>query len=164
MRRFTFALTQSFGKVKIDLENIDMLCFSGHKIYGPKGVGALFVKKGVELTPLVHGGGQQNGFRSGTHNVAGIVGLGKAVELAFANLEDNYTSASDKMEAFRRDIKTNSNIHVNGEASMRSPYILNLGIEGKNSDDLLKELDQQLKHLDLRLSLKLPHHPLNGLL
>ena len=83
---------QTFGKVKVDVEelNVDLLSLSSHKIHGPKGVGALYIKKGVRITPLIHGGGQERGIRSGTENVPGIVGFGKACEIANNNLEENY--------------------------------------------------------------------------
>ncbi|HHH80336.1 MAG TPA: cysteine desulfurase, partial [Thermoplasmatales archaeon] len=75
---------QAVGKVAIDVKklNIDMLSISAHKIYGPKGVGALFVRDGIKLEPVIHGGGHERGLRSGTENVPGNVGLGKACELA----------------------------------------------------------------------------------
>ena len=83
---------QTFGKVKVDVEelNVDLLSLSSHKIHGPKGVGALYIKKGVRITPLIHGGGQERGIRSGTENIPGIVGFGKACEIANSNLEENY--------------------------------------------------------------------------
>ena len=83
---------QTFGKVKVDVEelNVDLLSLSSHKVHGPKGVGALYIKKGVRITPLIHGGGQERGIRSGTENVPGIVGFGKACEIANNNLEENY--------------------------------------------------------------------------
>jgi cysteine desulfurase len=82
---------QTVGKIPINVEemNIDMLSLSAHKIYGPKGIGALYLKKGVKLEPLLHGGGHEKGLRPGTENVSGIVGLGKACELAEKNLLDD---------------------------------------------------------------------------
>ena len=72
--------TQAIGKIIVDVEreNIDLLCFSGHKLNAPKGVGVLFKKKNIRLTPLMHGGSQENGLRAGTYNTPLIVGLGKA--------------------------------------------------------------------------------------
>ncbi|MEW6070804.1 MAG: cysteine desulfurase family protein, partial [Candidatus Thermoplasmatota archaeon] len=83
---------QSFGKITIDVEKmgVDVLSISGHKIYGPKGIGALYIKKGVLLEPFTHGGGHEKGLRSSTENVSGIVGLGKAAELAQQRLEKDY--------------------------------------------------------------------------
>jgi len=78
---------QSFGKIPVDVQNIDLLTINSHKIYGPKGVGALVVKKNTNITPLLHGGGQEYGLRSTTENIAGIIGFAKAVELCFAEME-----------------------------------------------------------------------------
>lgn len=82
---------QALGNVKIDVEdmNIDLLSLAGHKIYGPKGVGALYIRKGIKIDNLIHGGGQERARRSGTENTASVVGLGKAIELAVENLEDH---------------------------------------------------------------------------
>ena len=82
---------QAIGKIPIDLKklHIDMLSISSHKIYGPKGVGALFVREGVKLQPILHGGGHETGLRSGTENIPGIVGLGKACELARKRLQED---------------------------------------------------------------------------
>jgi cysteine desulfurase len=84
---------QMMGAGKIDVKdmNIDLLSLAGHKIYGPKGVGALYIRKGVRIENLIHGGGQEKGKRAGTENIAGIVGLGKAVELAYENLDEHCT-------------------------------------------------------------------------
>lgn len=83
--------TQAVGKITVDVDNdaIDMLCFSGHKLNGPKGIGVLYKRKNIKLTPLMHGGGQENGLRAGTYNTPLIVGLGKACELALINLDSD---------------------------------------------------------------------------
>jgi cysteine desulfurase len=82
---------QAVGNISIDVKdmNIDLLSMAAHKIYGPKGTGALYIRKGIRIDNLVHGGGQERSRRAGTENVAGIVGLGKAIELATANLEEH---------------------------------------------------------------------------
>ncbi|MFL0268113.1 cysteine desulfurase NifS [Candidatus Clostridium radicumherbarum] len=82
---------QAVGSIPIDVKamNIDLLSMAAHKIYGPKGTGALYIRKGVKIDNLVHGGGQERAKRAGTENIAGIVGLGKAIELATSNLEEN---------------------------------------------------------------------------
>ena len=84
--------TQYVGKLPVNLncafEHIDLMSFSGHKIHGPKGVGGLFIRKGVPLTPLLYGGNQERGRRSGTENVPGIIGLAKACELAWDNIKN----------------------------------------------------------------------------
>lgn len=82
---------QAVGNVKINVvdQNIDMLSLSAHKFYGPKGIGALYIKKGVKILNLIHGGGQERGRRAGTENVPGIVGLGKAIEIAVDNMEEH---------------------------------------------------------------------------
>ena len=81
---------QALGTLPIDVEaqQIDLLSVSAHKLYGPKGVGALYVRKGVKLLPFIHGGAQESGRRAGTENVAGIVGFGRAVELAVAEMDE----------------------------------------------------------------------------
>ncbi len=82
---------QAVGHIPVDVKemNIDLLSLSGHKFYGPKGIGALYVKKGIKIDNLIHGGGQERNRRAGTENVAGIVGIGKALELAVENMEEN---------------------------------------------------------------------------
>ncbi|ALP91816.1 MULTISPECIES: cysteine desulfurase NifS [Clostridium] len=90
---------QAVGNVPIDVKemNIDMLSLAGHKIYGPKGIGVLYIKKGIKIDNLIHGGAQEKNRRAGTENIAGIVGLGKAMELATCNIEEHM----EKMTALR---------------------------------------------------------------
>ncbi|MBW9152764.1 cysteine desulfurase NifS [Clostridium estertheticum] len=82
---------QAVGHIPVDVKemNIDLLSLAGHKFYGPKGIGALYIRKGIKIENLIHGGGQERGRRAGTENVASVVGIGKALELAVANMEEN---------------------------------------------------------------------------
>ena len=93
---------QAVGHVEIDVEefNIDLLSLAGHKIYGPKGTGVLYIKKGIRIHNLIHGGGQERGRRAGTENIAGIVGLGKAMELACSNIDEH----SKRLTALREKL------------------------------------------------------------
>lgn len=82
---------QAVGSVPVDVKemNIDLLSLAGHKLYGPKGIGALYIRRGIRIDNLIHGGGQERGRRAGTENIPGVVGLGKAIELATENIEEN---------------------------------------------------------------------------
>ena len=134
---------QTFGKLPIDVEKmgIDMLSASSHKAYGPKGVGALYVKKGIEIQPLIHGGGHENGLRSGTENVAGIVGFGKAAELA-----ENERAVEAGREIKLRDklIKGTlkiKNSYLNGHPTIRLPNNANFSFKFIEGEGLILDLD-----------------------
>lgn len=121
----------------------DMMTFSGHKIYGPKGIGALYVRRGTPLKPIIAGGGQEFGLRSGTENVANIVGLAKTVELTFKNREKR----SKKILNLRNQlldyiIKDNKGINLNGSLSNRLPNNLNIKFPEVNNETFLVALDQ----------------------
>jgi len=100
---------QAVGHIPVDVEelNIDLLSLAGHKFYGPKGIGALYVRKGIKIDNLIHGGGQERNRRAGTENVAGIVGIGKAIELAVGNMEE-----SNKKLVYLRDKLMNGLLEV----------------------------------------------------
>ena len=100
--KFHTDAVQTFGKVEVDVEKlkVDLLSLSSHKINGPKGVGAIYIRKGTRVVPLIHGGGQERGIRAGTENVPGIVGFGKACELAVSQLDEHY----EKLSAIRDEI------------------------------------------------------------
>lgn len=137
--------TQAFGKLPIDVREmgIDLLCFSAHKIYGPKGVGGLYIKQGIKPTPLIHGGGHQQGMRSGTLNVPGIVGLGKAAELAKDEMGQNFQKAAAAQKKLEGEFIQQYRAVVNGKIDQRSPYISNLGLPGIDADDfILKNRDK----------------------
>lgn len=141
--------TQAVGKVPVDVNNdgIDLLVLTGHKLYGPKGVGALYVRrKGprVKLSPQMDGGGHERGMRSGTLNVPGIVGLGKACELSRLEMEKDAAHTSclrDKLEDALLKIE---HTRVNGSSEHRLPHTTNLSFAYVESEGLLMALGKQI--------------------
>ena len=137
---------QTFGKVPIDVEkqNIDLLSLSSHKINGPKGVGALYIKKGVRLVPLIHGGGQERGLRSGTENVAGIVGFGKAAELAVEHLDEHSSELSAvRDELIDKVLTTIPEAYLNGDRNQRLPNVVNFRFKAIEGESLILLLDSK---------------------
>lgn len=136
---------QAVGKIPIDVEalGVDLLTMSGHKLYGPKGVGALYIRKGVDLEPLVNGGKQESGLRAGTENVLGIVGLGKAAELAVQRLHemDRIRRMRDKLERGIRELITE--VKLNGNQEERLPNTLNMTLPGIRGESMVLALDQK---------------------
>ncbi|MDP3564556.1 MAG: cysteine desulfurase NifS [Methanoregula sp.] len=137
---------QAIGSVPIDVkaQNIDLLSLSAHKFYGPKGTGALYIKKGVRIDNLIHGGGQERRRRAGTENIAGIVGLGKAIELATADIPGH----SAKIRAMRdRLIKgvlaTIPNARLNGHPEKRLAGNFNVSFEFIEGESMLLWLDDE---------------------
>lgn len=122
--------TQAIGKIAIDVNqlNIDMLCMSAHKINGPKGIGFLYVKKGIRLTPLIHGGAQENDNRGGTYNTPLIIGLGKACEIAKKEMIDNMRYYRSIFSEIENNISMNSSISIIGDFFSRLYNILILKI------------------------------------
>ena len=135
---------QTFGKGKIDVEkqNIDLLSVSSHKINGPKGVGAIYIKKGVRLVPLIHGGGQERGIRAGTENVAGIVGFGKAAELATSKLDEHAEKLSKiRDEIVEKVLNTIPESYLNGDVNQRLPNLANIRFKAIEGESLILLLD-----------------------
>lgn len=137
---------QGYGKMEIYPKKwkIDMLSVSGHKIHGPKGVGFLYINEKVKIKPIILGGGQQKGMRSGTENVPGVAGLAKAAELVYANMEcdvnkmyclrDYFISQLDKMEG----------IKVNGAQGRKAaPHVVSVSVEGVRAEVLLHALEEK---------------------
>ena len=135
---------QALGKTKIDLGDlpVDMVSFSSHKICGPKGAGALYVRKGIGLEPFVHGGGQERGKRSGTENVAAVCGFGYACELLHAEFEtenERLRKLRDRLfEELSRRIK---DVYLNGHPNARVFNTLNVGFPGTPGDSVVMNLD-----------------------
>lgn len=123
---------QAIGKVPVVMKNnlIDMLSISGHKFHAPKGVGALYVRRGTPLTPFLIGGHQERGRRAGTENVASIVALGKAAELATKNLQDEQTRVKDMRDRLEKAIMEKvPNAKLNGDVANRVPNTTNISFE-----------------------------------
>ncbi|MDD9940642.1 MAG: aminotransferase class V-fold PLP-dependent enzyme [Myxococcales bacterium] len=138
---------QAAGKVPIDVEalGVDLLTISAHKLGGPKGVGALYLRKGVALAPLIHGGGQESGQRPGTENVPGIVGFGKAAELANRRLN---AGAVSEVAALRDELERGlcrriAGARVNGAGAPRTPNTTNLVLPGMRGESLVLALDRR---------------------
>lgn len=122
---------QSFGKTKIDLKKlqVDLLSVSAHKIYGPKGAGFLFIKQETPITPIIFGGSQERNRRGGTENVPGIIGMAKASELIYENLENYYQHVASIKDYFVKKLKIfGDNILFNSPSKKCSPYILNVSL------------------------------------
>jgi cysteine desulfurase len=139
---FHIDAVQSYGKLTIPVSGIDLLSVSGHKIHGPKGIGALFVRKGLNIQPYLFGGGQERGMRSGTENVPAAAGFGIAAELSRKNLSKRIESMK-KVKNFLEDgIRSEiSDIRFNSSAN-GSPSILNVSFLGVRGEVLLHTLEQ----------------------
>jgi cysteine desulfurase len=137
---------QSVGKIMVDVKalEVDLLSLSGHKIYAPKGVGALFVKSGTRVRQFFYGGHHQRGFRPGTENVAGIVGLGKAAELARSALASDATRIARLRDMLEQGLLARvPDIRVNAEHAPRTPNTSNVTFSGIEGEALVIALDLQ---------------------
>ena len=138
--------TQCVGKLSVNLnrafEHIDLMSFSGHKIHGPKGVGGLFIRKGTPLTPLLYGGNQESGRRSGTENVPGIIGLAKACELAGDNIENMQNVEVLRNQLEKELLKLFPSALVNGRKANRLPNTLNIAFRDMDGETLLHRLSE----------------------
>ena len=136
---------QAAGKMAIDVRKlgVDLLSISGHKLYAPKGVGALFVKAGTELGPMFFGGHHERDRRPGTENVPGIVGLGKAAQLAMENLDADAARLAALRDRFENALLTLPGVRVNGSVRGRAPNTSNLSFEAAGGEALVIALDLQ---------------------
>ena len=135
---------QAAGKIKIDVKDlgVDLLTISGHKLYGPKGIGALFVKRGVRITPLIHGGHHERNRRGGTENVAGIAGLAKACEIATADMEAETAHLKKLRDRLEKGLlETIPYTKLNGDKEKRIPNTTNISFEFIEGEGLLLSLD-----------------------
>ena len=136
---------QAIGKIPIDVKKlcIDLLSISSHKINGPKGIGALYVRKGIDIDPIILGGGQENGLRSGTENVANIVGFGKACEIANLNLSENISHMKKLRDILvLKILKEIPGVTLNGHPENRLPNNAHFTFLGVAGEDLIIKLDE----------------------
>ena len=136
---------QAVGNIKIDVQKlgVDSLSMSAHKFYGPKGVGALYVRKDINIERIQDGGHQEKGMRSGTENVAGIVGLAEALKMAYKELDENNKKILENRNYFIEKIKENfKETTINGNLEHRLPGNINVTFKGKDSLEILLKLDE----------------------
>ena len=170
---------QAVGNIPIDVKdlNIDLLSLSGHKINGPKGVGALYIKKGVNISNMLHGGGQEMKRRAGTENVAGIVGLGKAIELATKDIPKKSKYLIELRDCFIKEIQEKvPDTILNGNPNLRLPGNINICFKYIEGESILLMLDMKgicassgsactsgsLEPSHVLLALGLPHEIAHG--
>lgn len=137
---------QAIGNIEIDVKelNIDLLSMSAHKFYGPKGIGALYVRQGVKIDPLITGGAQERRRRAGTENVPAIVGLGKAIELAYTNFEEKNNRLIKLRDLLIEKIKANIDyVRLNGHPTKRLPGNVNMCFQFIEGESLLLSLDME---------------------
>lgn len=135
---------QALGNIEIDVQdmNIDLMSMSSHKIYGPKGIGALYIRKGVKIDPIIHGGAQERKRRAGTENVPGIVGFGLAAELALENLQNHIERTILLRDKLIKGIMDNIDyVKLNGHPTKRLPGNVNMSFEFIEGEALLLSLD-----------------------
>ncbi len=137
--------SQSVGKVPVDVGelDVDFLSLAGHKVYAPKGIGALFIREGIELEPLIHGAGHESGRRAGTENVLLAVGLGEACEVAYQNLDQN-VQIQELRNYFWDGLRQLPNVvlSLNGHPELRLPNTLNINFENRVGQDILDSVPQ----------------------
>jgi Cysteine sulfinate desulfinase/cysteine desulfurase and related enzymes len=137
---------QIIGTIPLDMKqkhkDVDMLSLSSHKFYGPKGIGVLYLREGTEIDNYMHGGGQERGKRAGTENVAGIVGMGKAIELATSNIEKHNDKIRKMRDRLLSGVLEIPSCRLNGHPEKRLPGNLNFSFEYIEGESLLLMLDQ----------------------
>ena len=137
---------QAIGNVRIDVKdmNIDLLSMSGHKFYGPKGIGVLYAKKGINFSKIQNGGHQERNKRAGTENVAGIVGIGKAIELAYKDFGDKINYLKELRDYYIKKVEKNiSDIRINGDMDKRLAGNINISFKDIDGGELLLKLDEK---------------------
>lgn len=171
---------QAIGSVPVDVKemNIDLLSLAGHKLYGPKGIGALYIRKGVRIDNLIHGGGQERGRRAGTENIPGVVGLGKAIEIATESIEENrarLTVLRDKLidgileripyarlNGPRGDKRLPGNSNISFEFIEGESILLSLDFEGICASSGSACTSGSLDPSHVLLAIGLPHEKAHG--
>lgn len=138
---FHVDMTQSIGKINIPLDNVDLMSFSAHKIYGLKGIGCLIKKEGINLEPLIHGGKSTTIYRSGTPAIGLICSISKALRLALNNLDEKYNHVLEINKYLKENLKKYENVYINSN-EYSIPFMLNISVIGIKPETLLHALEQ----------------------
>ena len=135
---------QAFGKIQVNVKDlgVDLYTISAHKVHGPKGVGALYVKKGINLKQSVFGGGQEFGLRSGTENTCGIISFGVAAEIVVNNQKTNYEKVKQLKNMFLQELTTDFNVSLNSTENC-SPYIISFAVKKVKAETILHMAEEQ---------------------
>jgi len=133
---------QAYGKIPLSLDLIDLLSVSAHKISGPKGVGFLYVRKGIKLAPVLHGGGHEKGLRSGTENVPGVVGMAAAARLAFSEMDEVVPRLRGYRERLIEALTALPGTRLNGDRTDSLPHVSNFSFAGIEGESLVMRLDE----------------------
>ncbi len=143
--KFHVDAVQGYGKYKIDVKrcSIDLLSVSGHKIHGPRGIGIAYLKSGLRPKPLIYGGGQERGFRSGTENLAAIAGFAEAAEITYKTYGDNFKKVSEVKGYFIDKLKDIPDVRINSNGHIYSPYVLSVSFSGVRGEVLLHMLEDK---------------------
>lgn len=134
---------QAYAKIPLPLDVIDMLSVSAHKISGPKGVGFLYVRKGIKLIPVLHGGGHERGLRSGTENIPGIVGMATAVKLSFSEMDEVTPRLRGYRQRLIESITALPGTRLNGDRTDSLPHVSNFSFAGIEGESLVMRLDEK---------------------
>lgn len=131
--------TQTVGKIPVYVDElgVDLLCFSGHKMYAPKGIGTLYVREKVKITPQIHGGGQEQGLRSGTLNVPGIISLAKACEIASEEMKENEQKITELRDELESQLLKLPNTSLNGDKEQRIYNTTNICFKGQDANVMI---------------------------
>lgn len=135
---------QSLGKIKVDTKElgVDMMSITAHKIYGPKGIGAIYIKQGVKIEPLFYGGSHEKKRRPGTENVAGVVGFAKTLEITGRRMNDDYKTLTELADYFIEKVtSTIPDVYFNGSRDKRIPQTVNISFKGIEGESILLSLD-----------------------
>lgn len=150
--------TQAVGKVPVHIENVDLVTFTAHKLYGLHGVGALIKKEKIFLTPVIHGGLSTTAFRSGTPTAALIVSMKKALVLAMEEMEVSYAHAERFNKIIREELKKYANVEINS-SEKAVPYILNLSLKGMKASEFQAKLEEQGIYVSTKSACTTPNTP-----
>ncbi len=158
---------QAYGKLEIypKRQGIDLMSVSGHKLHGPKGVGFLYIGEGVKIKPLIYGGGQQKGLRSGTENVPGVAGLGEAVKEVFTNHQEKLDNLYGLKDYFMTRIQELDGVWLNSQPGRESaPQIVSVSFEGIRSEVLLHALEEKGIYVSSGSACSINHPGVSGAL